>query len=113
MQASGFVLAGGGSTRTGRDKDELPGRGPASGIYTALRVTSTHWNLVVACDMTPLCAVYHRRCLRALARAIRDKQLKRRDFVKEIGAICRPVQASALANVNTPAEWAEFEAKRS
>ena len=34
-----------------------------------------------------------------------------RDFIKEIGAIWIPVGISALANVNTPAEWAEFEAK--
>ncbi len=34
-----------------------------------------------------------------------------RDFVKEIGAVWMPVDISALANVNTPAEWAEFEAK--
>jgi molybdopterin-guanine dinucleotide biosynthesis protein A len=186
MQASGFVLAGGGSKRMGRDKallpyrgttlvehvaktvfegagsasligdpdrlghlglavfpDELPSCGPASGIFTALRVTSTDWNLVLACDMPsvtvdilrlllqraetserncvaaigpygqpePLCAAYHRRCLPALTRAIRDKRLRMRDLVKEIGAIWMPVDASALANVNTPAEWAEFEAK--
>ena len=94
MQASGFVLAGGKSTRMGRDKallpyrgttllehaaravlaatgdvtvigdpdryrrfgfpvvsDRIPGRGPLSGIHTALSVTKTDWNLVVACDM--------------------------------------------------------------
>jgi molybdopterin-guanine dinucleotide biosynthesis protein A len=123
--------------------DELPGCGPASGIYTALRGTETDWNLVVACDMPavssdllrallgradgaerncvaamgpfgqpePLCAVYHRRCLPALGRAIRDKRLRMRDLIKEIGAIWMKVDPSALANVNTPAEWAEFEAK--
>jgi len=123
--------------------DELPGCGPASGIYTALRGTETDWNLVVACDMPavsldilrellgraetaerncvaatgpfgqpePLCAVYHRRCLPALGRAIRDKRLRMRDLIKEIGAIWIKVDSSALANVNTPAEWAEFEAK--
>src|ERR1700690_519576 len=123
--------------------DELPSYGPASGIYTALRVSETDWNLLVACDMPsvtadllrellrraetaerncvaatgpygqpePLCAVYHRRCLPALTRAIRDKQLRMRDFVKEIGAVWVAVDKSALANVNTPAEWAEFEAK--
>jgi len=37
--------------------------------------------------------------------------LRMRDFVKEIGAIWVAVDKSALANVNTPAEWAEFEAK--
>jgi molybdenum cofactor guanylyltransferase len=125
--------------------DELPSYGPASGIYTALRVTNTDWNLVVACDMPavtadllrvlllraetaerncvaatgpygqpePLCAVYHRRCLPALTRSIRVKRLRMRDFVKEIGAIWVPVDKLALANVNTPAEWAEFEAKLS
>jgi molybdenum cofactor guanylyltransferase len=121
--------------------DELPKCGPASGIYTALQVTNTDWNLVVACDMPavsaeilrelidrtetsgrncvaaigpygqpePLCAVYHRRCLPALSRAIRDKRLRMRDLIKEIGAIWIRVDASALANVNTPAEWSKFE----
>ncbi len=125
--------------------DEMPHCGPASGIYTALRVTATDWNMVVACDMPavsadilrellrwaetserncvaaigpyrqpePLCALYHRRCLHALAGAIRDKRLRMRDLIKEIGAVWVPVDATALANVNTPADWAEFGAKLS
>ena len=82
---SGFVLAGGRSTRMGRDKalldwhgtpllnhmvslleqatdevkvvgrdhvpDRLPGCGPLSGIETALTITSTENNLIVAVDL--------------------------------------------------------------
>src|SRR6516225_2046903 len=82
---SGFILAGGRSTRMGRDKalldwhgmplvnhmstllryatddvkvvgrdhfpDRLPGLGPLSGIETALRLTSTDNNLIVAVDL--------------------------------------------------------------
>jgi ABC-type transporter Mla maintaining outer membrane lipid asymmetry ATPase subunit MlaF/molybdopterin-guanine dinucleotide biosynthesis protein A len=94
MQASGFVLVGGASTRMGQDKALLPyrgttlsahvaaavqetagsaillgdparygalgfpvqadlvsGAGPLGGLYTALTVTQTDWNVVVACDM--------------------------------------------------------------
>src|SRR5580658_10898857 len=184
MQRSGFVLAGGGSSRMGRDKALLPyggttllehlaravqdaagcvaligdpGRysslgypvyadkfsccGPLGGIYTALSVSSTDWNLIVACDMPgispdvlrtllrsadgssgscviatgpggepePLCAVYHRRCLPVMARAIQEKRFKMKELVTELHPRAMPVDASALANVNTPAEWAEFE----
>jgi molybdopterin-guanine dinucleotide biosynthesis protein A len=125
--------------------DELTGLGPISGIYTALRVTATDWNLVVACDMPavgvptlrrlleraetsghncvaasgpsgkpePLCAVYHRRCLPVLSGAIRDRRLKMRELVAEMGLMLVGVDGSALANVNTPAEWAEFQTKPS
>jgi molybdenum cofactor guanylyltransferase len=188
MQRSGFVLAGGGSTRMGRDKALLPyrgatlvehmaqavhaaagsvaligdpvrysslgypvypdkfaGCGPLGGIYTALGVSSTDWNLIVACDMPgvtedvlkvllasaeestggcvvatgptgepePLCAVYHRRCLPALARAIEGKRFKMKELVKELDSHTQPVHSSALANVNTLTEWAEFEEKPS
>jgi molybdenum cofactor guanylyltransferase len=190
MQASGFVLAGGGSTRMGRNKallpfrgitlvqhiaeivseaagsvtgcvtvigdplqlahlglpvvpDILPASGPAGGIYTALTMTSTDWNLIAGCDMPaltsdvlrsllrrtaltsapcvaaagtdgqpePLCAVYHRRCLASVTRAIRNKRLKMRDLLAEIGTESILVDPVALANVNTPAEWANFESK--
>jgi molybdopterin-guanine dinucleotide biosynthesis protein A len=122
--------------------DILPGRGPISGIYTALSMTSTDWILIAGCDMPaltpeiltgllaaarvpstciaasghdgehePLCAIYHRRCLPAVARAIRENRFKMRDLLKELGAESLRVDPGAVANVNTPAEWAEFEAK--
>jgi molybdenum cofactor guanylyltransferase len=188
MQASGFVLAGGGSTRMGRNKallpfrgttlvehiagivrqaagsvtligdsrqlgqlglpvipDILPGLGPVSGIFTALSTTSSDWNLIAGCDMPaltcdillnllgraavtsiainvlaasgldgepePLCAVYHRRCLSAVARAIRENRLKMKDLLTETGCELLSVDPAVVANVNTPAEWAEFETK--
>jgi molybdopterin-guanine dinucleotide biosynthesis protein A len=184
MRRQGFVLAGGASSRMGRDKallayrettlvehvarvvleavgsvaligdrdryrelgypvysDNVPGCGPLSGIHTALSVSEADWNLIVACDMPgisasvlrrlidpeaepgrssviavgpggepePLCAVYHRRCLPVLARAIREKRFKMRDLVVELEAELRPIDAAALANINTPGEWARFE----
>lgn len=123
--------------------DKFPGCGPLGGIYTALSVSSTDWNLIVACDMPgvsadvlgtllevagqsakncvvaigptgepePLCAVYHRCCLPALARAIERKRFKMKDLVRELDTEAQLVDASVLANVNTPIEWAEFEQK--
>jgi len=186
MQASGFVLAGGGSTRMGRNKALLPfhgmtlvehiagivreaagsvtligdpsqlehlglpvipdrvaGRGPAGGIETALTITTTDWNLIAGCDMPgitcdillglldrarltqadcvaaaasqgepePLCAVYHRRCLAAVSRAIVENRLKMKTLLSELGAELMAVDPAVLANANTPGEWAEFEAK--
>lgn len=184
MTQSGFVLAGGASSRMGRDKaslpyhgttllehiaeavreaagnvaiighlrgvfasktpvfrDKTPGLGPLGGLFTALSVTETDWNLVVACDMPgitpdqlrillkkaeisssdcvaavspdgliePLCAVYHRRCLPVVARAIRDKQLKMGDLLARLSVCAQPLDPAALANANTPAEWAALE----
>lgn len=94
-EIAGFILAGGESSRMGRDKallefegvpllmrtarlvesvvaappaiignpggyesfglrmiaDDWPGAGPLGGIATALRASSTAWNLIVACDL--------------------------------------------------------------
>ena len=184
MQRSGFVLAGGASSRMGRDKallqyrgttlvehvaravrdvagsvavvgdplrygalgypvyrDKVPGCGPIGGLYTALSVSTADWNLVVACDMPgisatvlralldraavserncvaaagphgepePLCAVYHRRCLPVVARAIQDKRFKMLELMHSLDVEASAVEPDALANVNTPGEWAEFE----
>jgi len=85
MSVNGFILAGGKSTRMGRDKalldwhgrpmllhmvdllrsatddvqvvgrdrlpDRWPGRGPLSGIATALAITSSEANLILAVDL--------------------------------------------------------------
>src|ERR1700737_2946897 len=99
MRRSGFVLAGGASSRMGRDKallayrettlveyvarvvreavgsvtligdpdryrelghkvyrDKVSGCGPLGGTHTALSVSATDWNLVVACDMPGISA---------------------------------------------------------
>lgn len=184
MTHTGFVLAGGASSRMGRDKaflayrgttllehiagavrdaagnvaiigeparfanlgcqvfpDRSPSLGPLGGLFTALSVTQTDWNLIVACDMPgitadslrillkmseitkadcvaaassqgsvePLCAVYHRRCLPLVARAAKDKRLKMFDLLAELRVDGEILDQAALANANTPAEWAELQ----
>jgi molybdenum cofactor guanylyltransferase len=56
----------------------------------------------------PLCAVYHRRSLAVLEQALKEKRLKMRDLLPELGAETCAVELAALANVNTPDEWEEF-----
>jgi len=121
--------------------DLVPNCGPLGGIVTALNLTKSDWNMVVACDMPtlvpsnlrmlvehalgstadcvaasgtagdlePLCAFYHRRCLAALERALRDNRLKMKDLLVELGASPVVFPPAALANVNTPDEWIPFQ----
>lgn len=103
---TGFILAGGKSSRMGRDKalldwhgrtllehmvdlissatdnvhvvgrdplpDRLPGRGPLAGIATALEISGTDTNLVVAVDL-PLLTKEFLKYLRSLAELSNDR----------------------------------------
>ncbi len=182
MSRAGFVLAGGESSRMGRDKallpfrggvlgghvaaivaaaagsailigdpekyghlgypvlpDRSPGAGPLGGIESALSYTSADWNLVLACDMPairaeflrglldaaerlnadallpespsgrlePLSAVYHRRCLAAIGRALSAGVRKVTDALARIEVARFPVDdCGCFENLNTPEEWA-------
>jgi molybdopterin-guanine dinucleotide biosynthesis protein A len=54
----------------------------------------------------PLCAVYHRRLLAEVRRALDHKLLKMQDFVASISAEPWPVSNLALLrNINTPEDW--------
>lgn len=186
MQCAGFVLAGGGSRRMGRDKallpwrgstliqfvagqvlnaagsvtlignpdglaglgypvigDLHPGCGPLGGLETALRQGQSAWTLITACDMPqltvaslrllldgtgevprdrgcfvawsgsrrhPLCAVYHASCLPLVEQARSLNSLKMLDLLEKLCPVCVSVDAAAVANVNTPAEWDEVRA---
>lgn len=60
-------------------------------------------------EAEPLCAVYHRRCAPAITQAIRDKHLKMRELIDEIGVTTVALAPAVLVNVNTPSEWAQVE----
>ena len=60
-------------------------------------------------DPEPLCAVYHRKCLPAVTRALRDKRLKLKDLLQDLEVESVPADAVRIANVNTPAEWISWK----
>jgi len=185
MTRTGFVLAGGRSSRMGRDKallewqgarligrvaeavaaaaggvaligdparygalgypvfpDIFSGCGPLAGIHAALSATPADWNLVVACDMPdveagllrelleraeaggqdcllpagesgrpePLCAVYHRRALPAIQRALENGVRKVLDALAGLRMeVHRTEGPGPFRNINTPEEWMEYQ----
>ena len=127
--------------------DLVPGCGPLGGLHTALTRARGRAVFVVACDMPyvetplvrhlldlsrdadivvpctedgyhPLCAVYSRACLDAVARRLADRRLKMTDLFSDVrvrAVTARELDAFGdrhrlLANVNTPADYAGLEA---
>jgi molybdopterin-guanine dinucleotide biosynthesis protein A len=184
MSRAGFVLAGGRSSRMGRDKalldldgahlvsrvaervaaaagsvmligdpekyggmgfavcaDLYKGCGPLAGVHAALSTSAAEWNLIVACDMPevrpgflgellqqaermdadcllpagesgrpePLCAVYNRRALPAIERALESGIRKVLDGLAGLRLEILPVRnAKLFRNLNTPGDWLEY-----
>ncbi len=119
--------------------DRRPGVGPLGGIESALSYTSADWNLILACDMPavsveflsglldaaerlnaevlapvgptgllePLSAVYHRRCLDAISRALDAGVRKITAALQDLEVARWNVEdAACFENLNTPEEWA-------
>jgi molybdenum cofactor guanylyltransferase len=94
--------------------DSIESRGPLSGIYSALRVSPSFFNLIVGCDMPrvslsflklllgktalgdavmmkfddglvePLCSVYSKACLQAIEENFRRQQYKISEVLKSV-----------------------------
>lgn len=181
MQRSGFVLAGGASSRMGRDKallpyrgstlvqhvaraveqaagnvaligpigygalgypvypDKVPRCGPLGGLYTALTVSGTDWNLIVACDMPDVSVDALRSLLDAAAESsdnciiahspagdpeplcgvyhraclpVIERAIEEKRFrMKDlvVQLQVRLLDRGVISNVNTPADWANFK----
>jgi molybdenum cofactor guanylyltransferase len=119
--------------------DRTPGAGPVGGIESVLSYTAADWNLVLACDMPaisaallrglldaaeragadvlvpagpsgrlePLSAVYHRRCLATVRRALESGVRKVTDALDGLEVARWTVDdAACFENLNTPEEWA-------
>jgi len=127
--------------------DIVPGCGPLGGLHAALAAAHGDPVFVVACDMPyvnaafvdylfslagegaivvpqtdrgyhPLCAVYARACLEAVAARIAERRLALRALIDDVPArvvACAEIArfgtpSQLLANVNTPGEYADLEA---
>jgi molybdopterin-guanine dinucleotide biosynthesis protein A len=126
--------------------DIVPDCGPLGGLHTALTTARGDALFVAACDMPyldasfitylfglsagadavvprtnggyhPLCAVYTRACLDAIARRLGNGRLKMIDLLQDVRTrIVAPDELARfdrdgklLANVNTPADYADIE----
>lgn len=126
-------------------QDFIPRQGPLVGLYTALLFSPHDWVYVRATDMPvlvpdllammldlrgsfdivvpvigndyePLAALYHRRCIPAVAGAIERSQRRVVSFYKSVRVRTvsekrwRAVDPSGIsfANVNTPEDWNKF-----
>lgn len=122
-------------------RDDIQGIGPLGGIYTALQKCTARHCLIVACDLPflsepllrflsenagndkvfaidagngvePLCAVYSKACLPAIAKQMAQKQYKVADLLTKVQARVVRFDASysfysshLFYNINTPEEW--------
>jgi molybdopterin-guanine dinucleotide biosynthesis protein A len=80
--------------------DEIENCGPLGGLYTALRVTTADWNIVVACDMPHVTEAFLTELLRAAEIANADC------LVPEMNGKIDPLCAVYHARVVTAAESA-------
>jgi molybdopterin-guanine dinucleotide biosynthesis protein A len=92
--------------------DEYPGRGPLAGIHAALGASRADWNLVVACDMPDLTALFLRELLDQAAAGDADCLAARSPagLPEPLCAVyhrrCRPSLAAWLeAGRHRAAEW--------
>lgn len=144
---AGFVLAGGKSSRMGRDKallqidrmpmisravrlaeaatgaaatvvgapetfrefgfqvvaDDGPGLGPLGGIATALRVTNSEWNLILACDLPHLSSEWLAYLIERAQKSAADAVLAAHEHGTEplcaaYRKTCEPLVRDAVAN---------------
>lgn len=146
----GFVLAGGRSSRMGRDKALLPldgstlveqiaarvraaagsvtligspdrysglglpvaadliaNCGPIGGIYTALKISSAPWNLIVACDMPAVTAGFLARLLKAARDA--DADCLAPETSLGLHPLCAVYHRRALATLQSAIDHKSFK----
>ena len=75
-----------------------------------LDAADSHFDAVIPAHsdgtLEPLCAVYHRRILPAVQRALDMENRKVLDMVASLKVLRRPITGpAAFRNVNTPADW--------